>query len=146
MVLTFEPYWIARMEAHKKVLQAIAAADFVDVEALFDAEDSDDDMVPAVYDVHDEASVRVPNCVKKARCKQQFRHQRDYSQHLHGTLGALTVMNMLSMASMLSALPTFDKNDVHGATAEYWATHKTGQIVLPDGVLRTCELYFFVFS
>ena len=70
VVLTFEPYWIARLEAHKKVLQAIAATDFVDVEALFDADDSDDDMAPATYDVHDEASTKVPIYVKKAKSKQ----------------------------------------------------------------------------
>ncbi len=137
VLLTFEPYWIARVEANKKALQAIAAADFasrldnVDMEALFN--DDDDDMLPATYNVYDEAAAKVPDRIKKARARQQFRHQRDYSHHLHGALGALTVMNMLTMASLLAALPTLDKNEAHGATAEYWATHKTGEIVLPDG-------------
>ncbi len=135
VVLTFEPYWVARMEAHKKVLQAIAATDFVDAQELFDPDDSDDDMVPVTYDVHDELSKKVPVYVKKARLKQHFRHSRQYSQHLHGALGALTVMKMLTAASMLYVLPTLDKNAAHGATPEYWATHRTGEIVLPDGAV-----------
>ena len=103
------------------------------MEAFFDAEDSDDDKLHTTYEVSDEASARKPTCIKKAKAKQQFRHRRDYTQHLHGALGALTVMNMLTMASMLATLLKLDKTEAHGAQGECWATHRTGEIVLPDG-------------
>ena len=59
VVLELEKYWIARLEANKKVLQAIATAEFASCnvsEVLFDDNGDVDDELPVVYDVYDEAS------------------------------------------------------------------------------------------